>query len=105
MRILFVVDGFPPAIGGVERLFGSLAQGLVNQENEVEVITKGGPSATTLNAVASPLKRGELAYSWAWRVSVWGPTWEEEEEAPRKGPPPVESLTNLRGTTMYREWT
>ncbi|MEO8382474.1 MAG: glycosyltransferase family 4 protein [Acidobacteriota bacterium] len=38
-RLLFVLEYFPPHIGGVEVLFGALAAELVRQGHEVEVIT------------------------------------------------------------------
>lgn len=39
MRIVFVVEHFRPYVGGVEQLFGSLADALVAQGHEVVVVT------------------------------------------------------------------
>lgn len=39
MRILFVVDFYPPHIGGVETLFSNLAEGLVKKGNKCIVLT------------------------------------------------------------------
>ena len=40
-RFLFVLEYFPPHIGGVEVLFGELAEELARRGHEVEVITSG----------------------------------------------------------------
>lgn len=42
-RFLFVLEYFPPHIGGVEVLFGELAAELTRQGHAVEVITSAGP--------------------------------------------------------------
>jgi glycosyltransferase involved in cell wall biosynthesis len=42
-RFLFVLEYFPPHIGGVEVLFGELAAELARQGHEVEVITSADP--------------------------------------------------------------
>lgn len=42
-RFLFVLEYFPPHIGGVEVLFGELAAELVRRGHEVEVITSADP--------------------------------------------------------------
>ena len=39
MKILFVTDYYYPHIGGVEKLFKSLAESLVEKGNKVSVIT------------------------------------------------------------------
>lgn len=41
MRVLFILEFFPPHIGGVEVLFGELASELVRRGYEVEVLTSG----------------------------------------------------------------
>jgi len=42
-RFLFVLEYFPPHIGGVEMLFGELAAELVRRGHAVEVITLAEP--------------------------------------------------------------
>jgi len=55
MRILFVLEHYYPSIGGVEKLFNSLAESLVKQGFDVQVITlrseKDTPKEEILNEV------------------------------------------------------
>jgi len=61
-RFLFVLEYFPPHIGGVEVLFGELAAELARRGHEVEVLTSAGPGAAryeragglTIHRIATP---------------------------------------------------
>lgn len=61
-RFLFVLEFFPPHVGGVEVLFGELAEELVRRGHEVEVITSADPGearnevrdGVTIQRIAAP---------------------------------------------------
>jgi glycosyltransferase involved in cell wall biosynthesis len=61
-RFLFVLEYFPPHIGGVEVLFGELAAELARRGNDVEVITSADPGdprheirdRVTIHRIAAP---------------------------------------------------
>ena len=44
MRVLFVLENYFPHIGGVERVFRTLAEGLTNQGHEVDLVTRKLPN-------------------------------------------------------------
>src|SRR4051794_38391456 len=53
-RILFVLEHFPPYIGGVETLFGQLTHALAKQGHTVCVVTlhlRGTPAREVVNGV------------------------------------------------------
>jgi len=45
MRVLFIVEYFPPHVGGVEALFDNLAEKLIERGNEVTVLTSLVPGS------------------------------------------------------------
>jgi hypothetical protein len=71
VRVLLVTRGFPPRVGGVERVCAELAAGLAAAGDEVTVLTFGGPGRRA--AVADPDRRAPYQVV---RVPSMGDTFE-----------------------------
>ena len=77
MKILHVVQGYPPAVGGTENLFRHISEGLVQQyRDDVTVFTANGYNAEAFYSPCQPLLPcGEEAINgvrvWRFRVFNW----------------------------------
>jgi glycosyltransferase involved in cell wall biosynthesis len=103
VRILLVTRGFPPRVGGVERVCAELAAGLAAAGDEVTVLTFGGRGRRTA-AVADPDRRAPYQVV---RVPSMGDTFELSPQLVhwlRRLPFDALHVHNLHSTVAAATW-